>query len=923
MRTVFGQVLFAAGLLGLAAYGAADCGTYFTDEEPLALDLGGATRTVETWTQTQWNAQPLAVTNGTLVFTRRVGVHGGPVKIGPQTTLRFARGCSLATGTGDAATRVFDLAPGARLEMDGIDWHMDHTRVVVPSGATWVADVNRLSLDGAMKDNRWQIGGRALLCRGISVAEAKWGHRLKVELAPGGELVVGGSVATNAAANCGLDVELAGGRLVLVWDAALAPGLVRVKSGASVEVAVAKGVAFDPAAIDVPADATLTVVRDAPLPKDLPPRYTFAVSYDRAGRSYWISADAFRDALTSLTFRYPHPDVDAAAPYLEEKALDTLFRKRFPAGKGPWTVTARLVNRQGETHEVAIPVARPAKTIRPPAPNEQVLVGHCGYGAALDLTQGIVAEDLCNLYVGWHTAAKTHPDAWTNVSETVRAQWAQTFRDRRMWSMSIYGADGPAVQARLSDAYEGRYLGNNIGEYASFMYQARENCGIPMDLDLDAAKVQFVNRYCGKAGFGWMADVPGLYSTCGAALSCYELAGGIDFICNEQWAIGAQNLAHTSAEARGAARKWGPEYWCAWNAHEWQTCSVPYRTDQKYASCLVGYFEEYIAGTSLIVLESGAQGKQAWQYTADEAGQPKEARAKEGYDGEVARRYRAVTKQFYDWVKDHPRAPGTPESKIALALGNLDAYLGQDGAFTVWSQHDRAAKDPVHWRYGAAERTQALAEDIFFPRPADALAPYPNNWVGGTPYGQVDVMQIDDESTLADLARYALVVFGGWNTMTEPVKDLLERYVRAGGTLVLARPHLTTRVDRRTTNEAPADVRPLFGLLPPIGPSGAYVEHPIGKGRYFLFTAPEFPAATAAGRSAYRALVTRLAGAVEQTVRLVSDNDDVQRICYGVYGTTAYFLNTDTVHSRTFTYTRGPHRQNLTLAPCEIKIVTW
>ena len=44
-----------------------------------------------------------------------------------------------------------------------------------------------------------------------------------------------------------------------------------------------------------------------------------------------------------------------------------------------------------------------------------------------------------------------------------------------------------------------------------------------------------------------------------------------------------------SAEARGAARKWGPEYWCAWNAHEWQTCGLPYRTEQKYDSCLVGF----------------------------------------------------------------------------------------------------------------------------------------------------------------------------------------------------------------------------------------------------------------------------------------------------------------------------------------------
>ncbi len=39
-------------------------------------------------------------------------------------------------------------------------------------------------------------------------------------------------------------------------------------------------------------------------------------------------------------------------------------------------------------------------------------------------------------------------------------------------------------------------------------------------------------------------------------------------------------------------------------------------------------------------------------------------------------------------------------------------------------------------------------------------------------------MQVDDESTIADLRRYDLLVFGGWNTMYAPIRDLLERYVK-------------------------------------------------------------------------------------------------------------------------------------------------
>ena len=917
-----------AGMTAFAAASPADAGpggpsdhvAHFTDEEPISLDLGGATREVESWRQDKWNGQPLSVANGALVITKSVNIHGGRIDIGPGATLRFARGCALGTGLGDAGTRVFDISPGGRLEMDGVEWRMDHSRVVVPEGAEWLGDFTRLSLEGAMKDNLWDISGRAVLPRGINAARGDWGHQLKVVLREGGELLLGGPVSTNGTKNCGMDVVLAGGAVTLFWNARLDPGLVRVEENASVEIRVARGVDFDAAAIDVPASARLKIVRDAPLPAGLPPRYALTVKYDRTGRSWWISADAFRDEIADWRVRHPNPDIESPAKMETARPTDTVFRRRFPAGRGPWRVDVAIRNRKGEKDVQTLTVARPGKVVLPPAPNEVVLVGHTGYGDAHDLTRDILRNDLCNLYVGWHTAAKMLPE---NVPEDIRDEWARAVRDRGMWSMSIYAGDGAGLQGKLADAFGGRYLGNNAGEYASFMYQGRRECKIPMDVDLATARDRFVDRHIAAAAFGWMANFPWMFSTCGAALSCYELAGGIDFICNEQWAIGAQNVAHTSAEARGAARKWGPEYWCAWNAHEWQTCGIPYRTAQKYDSCLVGFLQEYLFGTSIIVLESGAQGKQAWQYTPDEPWQPKEAREKEGYDGYVARHYRDVTKKFYDWVRANPRDSGTPETKIAMALGNLDAYLGQDGGFTVWSQHDNAETNAALWKYGPPERTQALLEDIFFPRPKDLIEPFHNGWLAGTPYGQADVMQIDDDSAVADLRRYDLLVFGGWNTMTPHVKDVLERYVLGGGTLVLSRPELTTRLDRDFAGYADADLLAPFDFLPPEGKDGEFVERKFGKGRYFLLTARAFPAATAEGRAAYEALVRRLASEVRQTVRLVGESGAPPPDCiaYAVYANKIYFLNMDTRRERTFGFELNGRRVQMTLAPCEIRVV--
>jgi hypothetical protein len=898
---------------------ASDKGDHFADEEALSLDLGGKTREVEKWQQNKWNSQILAITNGTLAFTKSMGVHGGPVYVASDATLRFARGCFLATGTGDAGTRIFNVAPGGKLDMDGITWNMDHTRVILPKGSAWNADIARLSLMGAMKDNLWDIGGHALFPRGIKVAKGDYGPALKVVLREGGELLVGGPVSTNGTKKCGLDVVLEGGAVTLFWNARFDPGIVRVAPGATVEVRVAKGTEFDEASVAVPEDATLKVVRDVSLPRGLPDRYMPRVRYDRTGRSWWVDLESVQDEISDWTVTFPNPDVESSLKTLTEHPAYIVFRRRFPAGPGPWKIGLEITDLKGNRTLQTVEVSRPEKVVVQPAPNDLVMVGITGYGVATNIARDILKDDLCNLYVGWNGAAKTLP---RKVPEDIQEEFAKAIKDRKMWSMSIYAGDGKALQDELNEAYEGRYLGNNCGEYASFMYQGRQQCCLPMNIDIREAKERFVNRYCGNAAFGWISNFPWVFSTCGAALSCYELAGGIDFICNEQWAIGAMNIAHTSAEARGAARKWGPEYWCAWNAHEWQTQGVPYHTDQKYLSCLVGFLQEYVFGTSMIVLESGVQNTQAWQYTASYPGQPREERAKEEYDGYVAQHYRETVKNFYDWTKANPRDKGTPETKIAMALGNLDAYLGQCGGFTVWCQFDNATNNPALWKYGPPERTQSLLEDIFFPRPKNLMEPFGNAWLAGTPFGQVDVMQVDDESTIADLRRYDLLVFGGWNTMYAPIRDLLERYVKEGGTLVMSRPELTTRVDRDFINYTDADLMPPFGFLPPEGAPGEYVEKRFGKGRYFLFTARTFPDATKEGREAYKALVKKLAGEVKQSATISSETEgETDAISFSVYQNKAYFLNMDTRRARTFDYVLDGKRDTMTLKPCEIRTV--
>ena len=99
------------------------------------------------------------------------------------------------------------------------------------------------------------------------------------------------------------------------------------------------------------------------------------------------------------------------------------------------------------------------------------------------------------------------------------------------------------------------------------------------------------------------------------------------------------------------------------------------------------------------------------------------------------------------------------------------------------------------------------------------------------------------------------------------------------------------------------------------------MEKKVGKERYILFTAHDFPAANAAAKKAYGDLVAKLARDVKQTVTIDGDPETLKCITYAVYPKTIYFLNVDTRHERTFTWVKNGVRKSLTLKPCEIKEV--
>jgi|GEM_PF-1849621 len=505
---------------------------------------------------------------------------------------------------------------------------------------------------------------------------------------------------------------------------------------------------------------------------------------------------------------------------LEENRAD--FRFRFPLlpdGRNDFSVLLTLQKKNGAQLTEKVKITRRNEPLCVPQRDGEILVGSCFYPAVPDNELDTPEKKkVKNAEVSWEAPKIPNSrychefvddfihEPWGNLavfwpftpgpsknSEDVSLQYAQKLAKAGIYSMSIYQHISAEKARKMSEAAQNHFfLQNNIGEYASYLYQgpeAAEACRVPVGKDLNDCRRFFVEEYIAQGVKRYESSYPYVFSTSGTSLANYELEGGIRFICSELYAIGAQNLAWASSEMRGAARKWKPEYWGGWLAHEWQTTAVPYHAEQKFLLLRAGLLQQYLMGSSLMILESGTQTTQAGYFTKDSGKQ------NFGYEHAIPKRYRSEMKRFWDFVQTSPKRLGTPETKIALALGNCDSFVGLNlPGYPVWSQHQKAEKDP-RWRYGDAQKTSVLIQNIFCPLASDALSPYPNHWLAGSPYGQTDIVGIDDLSRLEDLTRYSLLIYGGWNSMTPKIFCLLSDYVQLGGNLILAVPHLSTRLD--------------------------------------------------------------------------------------------------------------------------------
>ena len=170
----------------------------------------------------------------------------------------------------------------------------------------------------------------------------------------------------------------------------------------------------------------------------------------------------------------------------------------------------------------------------------QILVGITGYGDSPEFAE-VVTNDECNLYVQWSRASNLLPET-SNIMTTGLFGQAKA---KGIHVMTIYGKqDGPTTK-KLRETWGDLYLGNNIGEYAGFLYQDEKSYfkSWPKCADLKEAHDWLVGSMLAGPKKGQLSRPedqrePILFSTSGSPLACYELEAGMDIICNEMYAAG-------------------------------------------------------------------------------------------------------------------------------------------------------------------------------------------------------------------------------------------------------------------------------------------------------------------------------------------------------------------------------------------------
>jgi hypothetical protein len=205
------------------------------------------------------------------------------------------------------------------------------------------------------------------------------------------------------------------------------------------------------------------------------------------------------------------------------------------------------------------------------------------------------------------------------------------------------------------------------------------------------------------------------------------------------------------------------------------------------------------------------------------------------------RRHLTEHTKFRQFMESHERR-GKQRVPIAVIQGRYDGWRCF-GRGNVWMREGR------QWKFGLAEESFDLLK-VFYPRSVlsdiyrNDCPVEPQGWYSGTPYGVVDLLPIEASAELLD--TYKVIAFLGWNTFVAEDFEKLLNYVKNGGSLILAKPHLSICTKRNMDSVLKPDAV-LYELLGDdfantSTDSTEIIRRQVGKGKVIYFKIDTYPA---------------------------------------------------------------------------------
>ncbi len=402
-------------------------------------------------------------------------------------------------------------------------------------------------------------------------------------------------------------------------------------------------------------------------------------------------------------------------------------------------------------------------------------------------------------------------------------------KKRGIYTTFIYTNAKPEWLAKFPEIGK-YYLGYDFGERFSCNFKsAMARSGKPAEKitlddladDLKARIREYVDERH-KAGWG------NVMATSGSFALDYEIESGTDIPLTEDFPFPNQNFS--SAYSRGLFRQFRLPVWGSHLAHE-HYAWLPNASKYRMALLRTAFAQKYMGGAKIIINESGnwfVEGTLVEDSPrhffpavplkpsdAPWSGDPSQTVPKFvpymeearklyhtlDYGSKICRSYRKVISDFWDFVKANGTPKGQPESTMAVVKGRHDfsspRYVP---TYTVAGAGPLADKNPC-WYVGVPELGWDIVRRTFFPTPP-VLGEFQNMQLSATPYGTVDIVSFAQSDLDAKrlFKSYKALAFSGWNSATQRQYDTLVEYVRLGGRLFLAIPHLSTNVTRNFLN---------------------------------------------------------------------------------------------------------------------------